>query len=183
MFGWNYAMLTLRQKLGKEVIMASKSDFAPIEWARIVQAPLLAGFAVSCADPSSFLGSIQESFATAKLVVDGKNTHNNPLIQAVCQELATSNGRADAREGLRTISQAAKIDDMKKRSLEALKDVAHILAHKAPQDADAFKDWLKDIATKVAEAGTDGGFLGFGGIKVSDLEKATLDEISTILAE
>jgi hypothetical protein len=72
---------------------------------------------------------------------------------------------------------------MKQRSLEALKDVAHVLAHKAPQDADAFKDWLKDIATKVAEAGTEGGFLGFGGIKVSDLEKATLDEISTILAE
>ena len=72
---------------------------------------------------------------------------------------------------------------MKERSLEALKDVANILAHKAPQDAHAFKDWLKDIATKVAEAGTEGGFLGFGGIKVSDLEKATLDEIATILAD
>jgi hypothetical protein len=163
--------------------MVSKSDFAPIEWARIVQAPLLAGFAVSCADPSSFIGSIQESLATAKLVVEGTNNQTNPLILAVCQELATSNGRADAREGLRTISQAAKIEDMKERSLEALKDVANILAHKAPQDAHAFKDWLKDIATKVAEAGTEGGFLGFGGIKVSDLEKATLDEIAAILAD
>jgi hypothetical protein len=163
--------------------MVSKSDFAPVEWARIVQAPLLAGFAVSCADPSSFIGSIQESFATAKIVVEGTNNQTNPLIHAVCQELATSNGRADAREGLRTISQAAKIEDMKERSLEALKDVANILAHKAPQDAHAFKDWLKDIATKVAEAGTEGGFLGFGGIKVSDLEKATLDEIATILAD
>lgn len=163
--------------------MVSKSDFAPVEWARIVQAPLLAGFAVSCADPSSFIGSIQESFATAKLVVEGAKTQTNPLIHAVCQELATSNGRADAREGLRTISQAAKIEDMKERSLDALKDVANILAHKAPQDADAFKDWLKDIASKVAEAGTEGGFLGFGGIKVSELEKATLDEISTILAD
>jgi hypothetical protein len=91
--------------------MVSKSDFAPIEWARIVQAPLLAGFAVSCADPSSFIGSIQESLATAKLVVEGTNNQTNPLIHAVCQELATSNGRADAREGLRTISQAAKIED------------------------------------------------------------------------
>ena len=104
--------------------MVSKSDFAPVEWARVVQAPLLAGFAVSCADPSSFIGSIQESFATAKLVVEGAKTQTNPLIHAVCQELATSNGRADAREGLRTISQAAKIEDMKERSLEALKDVA-----------------------------------------------------------
>jgi len=163
--------------------MVNKSDFAPVEWARIVQAPLLAGFAVSCADPSSFIGSIQESFATAKLVVEGKNNQTNPLIHAVCEELATSNGRADAREGLRTISQAAKIEDMKERSLEALKDVANILTHKAPQDANAFKDWLKDIAMKVAEAGTEGGFLGFGGIKVSDLEKATLDEIAAILAD
>jgi hypothetical protein len=33
----------------------------------------------------------------------------------------------------------------------------------------------------VAEAGTEGGFLGFGGVNVSDAEKATLGEISKIL--
>jgi hypothetical protein len=33
----------------------------------------------------------------------------------------------------------------------------------------------------VAEAASEGGFLGFGGVKVSDTEKATLAEISKAL--
>ena len=34
----------------------------------------------------------------------------------------------------------------------------------------------------VAEAGTEGGILGFGGVKVSDAERATLAEIDKTLA-
>jgi hypothetical protein len=56
-----------------------------------------------------------------------------------------------------------------------------LLDAKAPQDAAAFKTWLRDIAQKAAEAANEGGFLGFGGIAVSDAEKATLAEISTAL--
>jgi hypothetical protein len=33
----------------------------------------------------------------------------------------------------------------------------------------------------VAEASTEGGFLGFGGVKVSDAEKATLADIAKAL--
>jgi hypothetical protein len=33
----------------------------------------------------------------------------------------------------------------------------------------------------VAEAAVEGGFLGFGGVRVSNAEAATLDDISRIL--
>jgi hypothetical protein len=59
--------------------------------------------------------------------------------------------------------------------------VSAILDAKAPEDAPAFKGWLRDISTKVADAATEGGFLGFGGEKVSDAEKATLSDISKAL--
>ena len=52
---------------------------------------------------------------------------------------------------------------------------------KAPEDAAGFKRWLQDVAQKAAEAGTEGGFMGFGGVAVSDAEKATLAEISGAL--
>ena len=58
---------------------------------------------------------------------------------------------------------------------------AGILDEKAPEDAAAFKVWLLQVAQKAAEAGTEGGFLGFGGVAVSDAEKATLAEISAAL--
>lgn len=50
------------------------------------------------------------------------------------------------------------------------------------QRATVFLDWLKQVVQKAAEAGTEGGFFGFGGVAVSDAEKATLAEISAALA-
>ncbi len=44
-----------------------------------------------------------------------------------------------------------------------------------------FKVWLQHVAQKSAEAGSEGGFLGFGGVAVSDAEKATLGEITEAL--
>ena len=46
-----------------------------------------------------------------------------------------------------------------------------------PLSSLGFKGWPR----KAAEAGTEGGFLGFGGVAVSDAEKATLAEISAAL--
>ena len=48
-------------------------------------------------------------------------------------------------------------------------------------DAAGFKAWLQDVARTAAEAGKEGGFMGFGGVAVSDAERATLAEISSAL--
>lgn len=161
--------------------MVKKSNFAPAEWKRLVQAPLLAGFAISAADPSSFVGTLQEAFANAKQLAEAKAGSNGELVKAVAEEIFTSSGRAEAREGIRSIVQGAKLEDMKARALEALKDTVALVRQKAPDEANGFNAWLLQIAQTVAEAGTEGGFLGFGGVKVSDAEKATLGEISQIL--
>jgi hypothetical protein len=161
--------------------MVSKNDFSPDEWKKLVQAPLLAGFAVTAADPSSFVGTLQEAFANAKQLAEAKAGADGGLVKAVAEEILSSEGRADAREGVRSIVAGAKLDEIKARALAALKETAAILDQKAPADAAAFKGWLAQISRTVAEAGTEGGFLGFGGVKVSDAEKATLSEISTIL--
>jgi hypothetical protein len=52
---------------------------------------------------------------------------------------------------------------------------------KAPGDTAAFKSWLRQISQHVAEAAKEGGFLGIGGVAVSEAEKATLAEISSAL--
>src|SRR4051812_35549895 len=55
--------------------------------------------------------------------------------------------------------------------VEELRSVASLLDTKAPQEAMAFKRWLREVAQKAAEAANEGGFLGFGGVAVSDAEK------------
>ena len=76
----------------------------------------------------------------------------------------------------------AKPGDAVKRSLDNLREISTILDAKAPDEALAFTAWLRSISQKVAEASSEGGLLGIGGVQVSDKEKATLAEISKALA-
>jgi hypothetical protein len=161
--------------------MASKSDFAPVEWKKLVQAPLLAGFAVSAADPSGFIGLLQEAFAAGRSLSDAKTQAGDALVRAVAGELMTSTGRAEAREGVRTVAQGAPLEEIKRRALDALKEAGALLDTKASDDARPFKEWLLQIARVVAEAGLEDTFLGFGGVRMSEKEKATLREISHLL--
>ena len=100
----------------------------------------------------------------------------------IADELLTPNGRADAREGIRTIAKGANNEELKNRALEELKEAVDIVERKSPLEANSFKKWLYETANTVAEAGGEGGFLGFGGVKVSDAERVTLNEISQILS-
>jgi hypothetical protein len=77
--------------------------------------------------------------------------------------------------------QGAKSEEIKTRAIETLRQAAAIVDQKAPSDAAAFKESLLHVSTNVAEASKEGGFLGFGGIAVSDAAKATLSEIKTVL--
>ena len=101
--------------------------------------------------------------------------------EAVAEDFATAEGRAAARGALQAKFNVSKMDALKDTALAELRDTASILDAKAPEDAAAFKSWLQAVAQKAAEAGIEGGFLGFGGVAVSEAEKATLGEISTAL--
>jgi hypothetical protein len=68
-----------------------------------------------------------------------------------------------------------------RKALDILRQAATIVEAKVPADAQAFKIWLHKISQDVAEAATEGGFLGFGGVRVSEAEKATLAQISAAL--
>ena len=71
--------------------------------------------------------------------------------------------------------------EIRQQIIATLTRVGQILDAKAPDDATGFKAWLKHIAEKVAEASTEGGFLGFGGITVTDAEKASVAEVAKAL--
>jgi hypothetical protein len=161
--------------------MATKSDFTADEWKTLLESPLLAGFAVSAADPSGFFGTIKEGWASAKELAAARTSASDELIKAVAEDLLTADGRSAAREGVHGLFQGGKLPDLKVKALAELKRAKELLDAKAPADAAAFKAWLAHIAQLVAEAAAEGGFLGFGGVQVSGKEKATLAEINTTL--
>ena len=162
--------------------MANKQNFSPDEWSKILQSTMLAGIAITAAEPSGLWGALKEAFASSSALAAAKsNTSSSELIKAVVSDFETKEGRASIQEALRQHLAGAKPADAVQRSLANLREVSAILDAKAPQDAAGFKTWLRAISQNVAEASSEGGFLGIGGVKVSEAEKATLAEISKAL--
>ncbi len=163
--------------------MATKADFTPEEWTLLLQSPMVAGVIVSAADPNGLFGMLKESFAAGGALVRARaDVGASPLVRAVAADFATAEGRAAARDGVKARLARGTPGEVKARSLATLRQVSMLLAAKAPEDAAAFKAWLTGVARRVAEAAKEGGFPGFGGAPVSDIEKATLAEIDAALA-
>jgi hypothetical protein len=163
--------------------MATKQNFKPEEWTKILESTMLAGMAVSAAEPSGLWGALKEAFASSSALVAAKaNAGSNDLVKAVVADFGTKAGRAAVQEALRKhLAGATKPADTVQRSLDNLREVSAIINAKAPQEALAFKAWLQTISKTVAEASSEGGFLGIGGVQVSDAEKATLADSSKAL--
>lgn len=105
----------------------------------------------------------------------------NALIKAVVADFSTTDGRSIARDDLKEKLTGGKPADIKAKCVDTLRQVSALVDSRAPGDAAAFKGWLRQISRHVAEAATEGGFLGIGGVAVSETEKATLAEISGAL--
>jgi hypothetical protein len=162
--------------------MSDKATFTPEEWKLLLESVMMAGIAVTAAEPSGLWGMLKESFASGSALRQAQlDTGSSPLIKAVAADFETAEGRSTTRDGLREKLAQSKPAEIKTRCIEALQQARTLVDAKAPDDAASFKGWLSDISQHVAEASKEGGFLGIGGVLVSDAEKATLTEISSAL--
>ena len=161
--------------------MANKQSFTPEEWTKVLQSPMLVGIAVSTADPSGLWGTLKESLAAGGALARATTDSNaNSLVKAVATGFASADGKA-ARDGVKEKLAGSQPADIKVKSIETLRQVSALIDAKAPGDGPAFKGWLRQISEHTAEAAAEGGTLGFGGVQVSEAERATLAEISTAL--
>jgi hypothetical protein len=161
--------------------MTGKSNFTPDEWKVLLQSVMAAGIAITAAEPSGLWGLLKESFAGGTELAKAKtDPGTNALIKAVVDDFSTAEGSA-ARDALKAKFKDSKPAQIKNKCIEVLRETAAIVDAKAPGDSAAYKRWLQQISQHVAEAANEGGFLGAGGVPISEAEKATLTEISTAL--
>lgn len=162
--------------------MADKSNFTPDEWKVLLQGVIASGIAITAAEPNGLWGLLKESFAGGTAMAKTKTDPGaNGLIKAVITDFGAAEGSA-ARDGLKARFKQSKPAEIKNACIETLRQAAAIVDAKAPGDAAAYKAWLQQISQHVAEAANEGGgFIGIGGVQVSDAEKATLTEISSAL--
>ena len=163
--------------------MTNKSAFSSEEWSCILAAPIVAGAAITAADPNGLWGLMKEGMAGGWALLEAKQHANaHPLVKAIGEDFASGDARTRAREHLQTIFKGAGSADVKTKAVDELRAVASLVQQKSPAEAEAFVGWLQEVAMKVAEAAKEGGILGIGGVAVSDAERATLAEIAAALA-
>jgi hypothetical protein len=162
--------------------MAGKSNFTPDEWKLLLESVTMAGVAVSAADPNGLWGLLKESFAQGTALMTAKaDPTTKPPIKAVVADFETSQGRGIARDGLKEKIAGLKPAEITAKCIDTLGQAGMLVDAKAPDDAEAFKEWLRQISQHVAEAAGEGSFFGTRNTPVSDKEKATLEQISSAL--
>ncbi|HEY5143648.1 MAG TPA: hypothetical protein VII98_09115 [Solirubrobacteraceae bacterium] len=157
--------------------MATKDDFSPEDWAALVRAPLVAGLAISIADPGGPIELTKESMAAMKTVLEPVGGDQPELVAAIRADFAAE--AADHHspvKGYKPKSPQEIVDELKR--------VNGIVSAKAtPEEAEGFRALLRTAAQRAAEAAKEGGFLGFGGKElISANEQRMLDEIDAALA-
>jgi len=119
--------------------MAAKTDFTPEEWDMLQKGVTGAGMMVSLADPG-FFDSFKEVGALTKYLSDARSNSTNPLISEVAQVKGTGFGLTSSPQQIET------------ETIQALKSSMTTLKAKAPDDAQAYRDFVLNVAKSVGDA-------------------------------
>ena len=123
--------------------MASKADFTEQEWESLQKGVVGGGLLVSLSD-RSFFDTFKEAGAMAKHVAQARQSSSSDLIR----ELANVHGT-----GFGVTSAPEKVEN---ETLGALRAAKQALEAKAPEELDAYRQLVLDVAQSVAGAASGG---------------------------
>jgi hypothetical protein len=161
--------------------MTTKADFTEEEWARLGRAPLVAGMAITLADPGGPIETLKESSAALQTVLEGAQSGRyGEVVQAVAQDFAEkARHRQNPMGGFKP-----KGRDAGEEVLTELRAVNRLLVDKlTPDEREQFREWLKTAAQRAATAAKEGGFFGFRAELVSEREQQMLDRLAEVFHE
>lgn len=123
--------------------MARKSDFTEQEWEALQKGVTGAGLLVSVSD-RGFFDTFKEAGALAKHVAEAKQNNSSELVR----ELADVHG-----SGFGLTSSPDKVEQ---ETIEALQTAKSALESKAPDELDAYRQFVLEVAQSVAQAAPGG---------------------------
>ena len=138
--------------------MAKKSDFNEQEWEQLRKGATGAGLLVSASD-RSFFDSFKEAGSLAKHLAAGKSEESE-LVRELSGERASGFGARTSAE------------EMESETLEALRGAVSTLQAKAPEEVEAYKAFVLELADRVGRAAAGG----------DAAEAATIEKIRSALS-
>jgi hypothetical protein len=159
--------------------VTTRADFTDEEWARLERAPIVAGAAITLADPGGPIEAVKESMASIETITEAaRSGGRGELVDAIAKSVVEL-----------TQQRKSPLGDFKPRGatareqiLEELRAANELVSRKATaEDAAAFRDWLLTAARQAAEAAKEGGFMGFNAKRVSEGEQRMLEQLGEAL--
>jgi hypothetical protein len=155
--------------------MTTRDAYAAEEWKAISGAPMKAALLVMLSDVGGPVGTFQESGAMLKAIVETGSQSSSGLVAAIAQQV-----KEQRKPEMPDLPEDR--DEARRTLLEGCTAAADIVAEKAPDDADAYRSWLVEIARRTANAAKEGTFLGFGGTRISEAESTALADLEAALS-
>lgn len=153
--------------------MTTKTDYTDEEWSRLVRAPLVAGMAISLADPGGPIEATKEVVASIRAMQSPPP--DGDLLRTIEAEMRALTEQRTNILGDFRIQHGPMAGE---QVLDELREVGRILRSKADAgEAQAFGRWLLEAAQAAADAAKEGGFLGFGAERVSAGEQQMLERL------
>jgi hypothetical protein len=158
--------------------MTTKADFSEDEWATLLRSPIVAGMAITLADPGGPIEVVKETSAVLKFVTGASSEERDDLVGELAREVR---GLAEQRKN--------PVGDFKPRGAMAGKEIVDeisranelVSAKASPDEAEAFRAWIMESAERAADAAKEGGFMGFHAERVSQGEKDMLAQLRSAL--
>jgi hypothetical protein len=158
--------------------MTTKADFTEDEWATLVRSPMVAGMAITLADPGGPIEVVKETAAVLKFATSSSSEQRDDLVGELAREVR---GLADQRKN--------PVGDFKPRGAMAGKEIVDeisragelVSAKASPEEAEAFRAWIMECGQGAADAAKEGGFMGFHAERVSQGEKDMLAQLRSAL--
>ena len=143
--------------------MTGKADFTAEEWETVAHGPSTAGLIVITAQRG---GVLRETLALTQAYVEARRQHGQ---SELLDELVSARPALDH-------SRYHSAEELREAGLKNLRDAVALLEQKAtPEETDAYKRFVLDLAKRVANAHRE------HGTSVGDAEQAALDQIAAAL--
>ena len=123
--------------------MTTKTEFTQEEWEALQKGLTGAGFLMAVSD-RSFFDSFKEAGALARHLADARKGGSSELIR----ELGETRGT-----GFGLTSSPAEIES---ETLESLRKATEVLETKAPEETDAYRSFVLEVAESVGNAAAGG---------------------------
>jgi hypothetical protein len=134
--------------------------------------------AITLADPGGPLEAVKEYSAALKTLLEAAREGGfGEFVQSLARDVAAAAQRRENPLAGFAPDRGRALEEI----LDELRAVHSLLIEKAaPEDVEDYREWIRMASQRAALAAKEGGFLGIGGMRVSEPEQQMLETLGEI---